>query len=93
MTRSPTLAAAALILSGASASAQTVYVAPEYYDYVAPAPVYVQPAPTVITPSAVVPQWGYVAPGATITTSAPLYDYAPAYSYPTGTVTVAAPAW
>lgn len=93
MTRSLLLAAMALALSGVSASAQAVYVAPGYYDYVAPAPVYVAPAPTVVVPSAVVPAWQYVAPSATVTAAAPLYDYVPSYSYPAGAITVAAPGW
>jgi hypothetical protein len=80
MTRSLILATTTLVLSGAAASAQTVYVTPGYATpayvaptyvapiYMAPAPVYMAPAPIYMAPAPI-----YVAP------SAPLYDYAPGY--------------
>jgi hypothetical protein len=73
MTRTLILAATAFTISGAAASAQTVYVAPGY-GYAAPAyvaPTYV--APTYVAPAYVAPAPVYVAP------PAPVYDYAPGY--------------
>jgi hypothetical protein len=106
MMRSLILAATALGLSGATASAQYVYVDP----YAAPG----YPAPIVVVPSYVAPSYlapppAYVAPLAPrivapgpgwsyggpmnvgdIGVAAPLYDYAPPYP---GTYTVGPPGW
>ena len=79
MMRSLLLAATALALSGAAASAQTVYVTPGY-GYGVPAYV----APTYVAPAYVMPGPAYVAP------TAPVYGYAPGYA---DTYTVATPDW
>ena len=84
MARSLILAAAALMLSGAAAFAQTVYVAP---GYAYPVPAYV--APSYVFPSYVAP--GYPAPGPVYAApGAPLYNYDPGY---VGSYTVTTPAW
>jgi hypothetical protein len=79
MMRSLLLAATALALSGAAASAQIFYATPGY-GYGVPAYV----APTYVAPAYMAPPPVYVVP------SAPLYGYAPGY---VDTYTVGTPDW
>ena len=79
MMRSLMLGATALALSGAAASAQTVYVQSDYAApaYVALAPVVVAPAPAYVAPPAVVSR--YYAVPQTVTVGTPVYGYASPY--------------